>query len=329
MKTDGSDQNRKDISVSSEKSLKSAIASMSKEFERSLPGKIGADRMMRIAMTAILRSPQLAQCEQTSFFGALLQALQLGLEVNTPLGQAYLIPRQRKDGSGNTRGWECNFQLGYQGLLDLCYRYGRYKRITAEIVYEGDYFEYQYGSAQRLTHIPKGTTGKQTHVWALYELENGGERFMVWTWEEAMRHGESFSDAFTSKYSPWSKNDTTKEEMAKKSVLKSLLKYAPKSVEMADASYVDGNTVIARKIDESNVISFDIQADDFDAKEQAIPAVKQESAKPGVEQRSPQKHAEPAQTAVPSSYGFFSKDEEDALEAAFNGSQGVEPPDFS
>ena len=138
----------------------------------------------------------------------------------------------------------------------MCYRYGKYKRITAEVVYEGDYFEFQYGTMQRLSHIPKGTPdAKPTHVWELYELENGGERFMVWTWEEAMRHGERFSDSFDKEKawkSPWLSNETSQEEMAKKSVLKSLLKYAPKSVELAMAAISDEQVVIANKFDDSD-----------------------------------------------------------------------------
>jgi recombination protein RecT len=163
MKTDGRDHNTKgqtgaEQQTSAEdrarKTLQNQIAEMSREFERALPGKIGVERMMRIVMTAILKTPQLAQCEPQSFFGALLHALQLGLEVNTPLGQAYLIPRRKKQG-GQYVGWECNFQLGYQGVLELCYRYGKYKRITAEVVYDGDYFDFQYGTMQRLSHIPR------------------------------------------------------------------------------------------------------------------------------------------------------------------------------
>jgi recombination protein RecT len=209
MKTDGSDRNTKgagngngateNAQDRARKTLQSQITGIAREFERALPGKIGVERMMRIAMTAILKTPQLAQCEPTTFFGSLLQALQLGLEVNTPLGQAYLIPRKKTDKNQNFLYWECTFQLGYQGLLDLCYRYGKYKRITAEVVYEGDYFEYQLGTSQMLSHIPAEKTEKPTHVWALYELENGGVRFMVWTWDCAMKHGKEFADSYNEK----------------------------------------------------------------------------------------------------------------------------------
>ena len=266
MKTDGSDQNTKGGAAPgtgkplseeemARKTMQAQIRNMAHEFERALPEKIGVERMMRIVMTAVLKTPKLAMCEPVSFMGSLLQALQLGLEVNTPLGQAYLIPRQKKDRNGRVTHWECNFQMGYQGMLALCYRYGKYKTITAEVVYDGDFFDYRLGTKQFLDHIPKGSgkAAKPTHVWALYELENGGYRFVVWTWEEAMAHGEEFSDSFNKDKpwaSPWLSSETSQEEMAKKSVLKALLKYAPKSVDIESALHADGHAVIARKVDE-------------------------------------------------------------------------------
>jgi recombination protein RecT len=286
MKLDGSDQNAKGNGPGTakpmteeeraRKTLQAQIANMAKEFERALPEKIGVERMMRVVMTAILKNPTLALCEPTSFMGSLLQALQLGLEVNTPLGQAYLIPRKRKDRNGQFLYWECNFQIGYQGLLALCYRYcdkdGKcaYRMITAEIVHEGDYFDYRYGTKQFLDHRPEGIKGaKPTHVWALYELDNGGQRFVVWTWDEAMAHGEEFSDSFNKDRpwaSPWLSSETSQEEMAKKSVMKSLLKYAPKSVEIESAVNADGNVVIANKFEEGGNMKLD-----FDIKRIAPP----------------------------------------------------------
>jgi recombination protein RecT len=278
MKTDGSNQNAKGTApvaaanpLSEEerarRTMQAQISKMAKEFERALPGKISVERMMRIVMTAILKNPTLAMCEPTSFMGSLLQALQLGLEVNTPLGQAYLIPRKKKDRNGNFLYWECNFQIGYQGLLDLCYRYGKYKVITAEVVYEGDYFDYRYGTRQFLEHRSEGKKGaRPIYVWALYQLENGGERFVVWPWERVMEHGEEFSDSFNKDKpwaSPWLSSETSQEEMAKKSVLKALLKYAPKSVEgrIEAAAYTDGHAVVADKFEEGGnmKLAFDVE----------------------------------------------------------------------
>ena len=192
-------------------------------FKMAVPKTITPERMARIAMTAVTKNPKLGLCSPSSFFGSLLTAAQLGLEVNTPLGQSYLIPYNGK------RGMECQFQLGYQGILDLAYRTGQFRRIKAVVVHEGDDFTYSYGLNAVLTHVPKGSD-KPTHVYALYELLNGGIDFEVWTWTQVIAHAKQFSQSFSKADSGW---QTAPEEMAKKTVLKALLKYAPKSVEVA------------------------------------------------------------------------------------------------
>ena len=202
-------------------------------FKMALPKSITPERMMRIAMTAVTKNPQLAACTQASFFGSVLTAAQLGLEVNTPLGHAYLIPYKN----------ECQFQLGYQGVLELAYRSGKFKRIKAVVVHEGDEFIYSYGINPELTHVPKGS-GMATHVYALYELVSGGYDFEVWTWERVIQHGKTYSKSFDRTDSAW---QTAPEEMAKKTVLLTLLKYAPKAVELAEGIQSD-NSIIKKQV---------------------------------------------------------------------------------
>ena len=70
--------------------------SMKKQFEKALPKYITPDKFVRIALTAINSNPELAQCTQTSLLAAMMNSAQLGLEFNTPLGEAYLIPYRNK-----------------------------------------------------------------------------------------------------------------------------------------------------------------------------------------------------------------------------------------
>ena len=62
------------------------------ELATALPRHLDADRMLRICLTELRKTPKLLQCNPTSFFGAVVQASQLGLEPGSGLGQAYLIP---------------------------------------------------------------------------------------------------------------------------------------------------------------------------------------------------------------------------------------------
>lgn len=268
----GNIANKKDME------LRTLIKNNMEMFKMALPKTITVERMMRIAMTAVTMKPKLAICSQSSFFGSLLTAAQLGLEVNTPLGQAYLIPYNSKT------GLKCQFQIGYQGILELAYRTGKFKRIKAVVVHKGDEFRYALGITPTLEHIPQGI-GEPTHVYALYELLNGGYDFEVWTWTKAIRHGETCSKSFNDIDSPWKQHP---EEMAKKTVLKSLLKYAPKAVELSDAVTVDGG-VINKKIileDGNNEIINDVVFDNDEiqtsgAEEIARP--EEEIARPEIE----------------------------------------------
>ena len=269
------------VTVAKDASLRSMIKKNVDMFKMALPKTITPERMTRIAMTAVTMNPKLANCSQSSFFGALLTAAQLGLEVNTPLGQAFLIPYDTK------QGMMCQFQLGYQGALELAYRSKQFKRIKAVVVHKGDYFEYSYGLNPRLEHRPSGID-EPTHVYALYETNQGGVDFEVWTWEQVMRHGQKYSKSFNN--SPWK---TAPEEMAKKTVLKSLLKYAPKAVELSEAVSAD-----------EGIINKDIILDTGDV--QIISSVEQLDEIDS----SPQKDDMPTIDETPPSNGVMETDED-------------------
>jgi recombination protein RecT len=359
MKADGSNANEKLKEEKPEdpaKTLKQQIAKMATQFENALPNRIGAERMMRIVMTAIHNNHKLVQCEPNSFFGAVLQSLQLGLEVNTPLGHAYLIPRWEKNAWGKGKaGYKCNFQMGYQGLLELCYRYGKYRQITSEVVFQGDDFDFELGTRQFLRHNPKSKSEIPTFVWALYELDTGGQRFVVWTWEKIMDHAMRFSESYDEEkeewtsFSAWSSNVESQWSMGQKTVLADLLKYAPKSVELTQAIYADNNAIIAKPVTEGGEtrLQFDLDTklleddrDNPDRIKEKIPAEatngKGEPDPVPAAKNQPPKQQQAASTATngaaastvngngaPKGNALFSENEEEALEEQFKQSQGL------
>ena len=113
-----------------------------------LPKTISVERFMRLAITAVRKNPALAECTPASFVGCLLQAAAVGLEPETPLGHAYLIPF--KDNKSGTS--ECTLVLGYKGLIDLARRSGKVSSIYAEVVYAGDAFAWEMGMAPNVRH---------------------------------------------------------------------------------------------------------------------------------------------------------------------------------
>jgi recombination protein RecT len=190
-----------------------------------LPRHLSADRMLRIAMTSVRRTPALLHCNPQSLLGAVVQAAQLGLEPDGVLGHAYLIPF--KD--------EVQLIVGYKGLIDLARRSGQLSTIFARVVRARDSFEFAYGLSERLEHIPSGEPdpGELVAVYAVARLKDGGQQFEVLTRREveAVRKRSRAAGS-----GPWV---TDYEEMAKKTVLRRLCKMLPASVELARAVALD------------------------------------------------------------------------------------------
>lgn len=194
-------------------SLQGLIRAMEPEIKKALPSVITPERFTRMVFTALSSNKKLQACTPESFLGAMMQAAQLGVEPNTPIGQAYLIPY----------GNQVQFQLGYKGLIDLAYRSGEVQSIQAHEVHENDTFEYELGLNPKLKHVPAmKDRGQVILYYAVIKLKNGGEGFEVMSREDVDQFARAKSKTY--KNGPW---QTDFDEMAKKTVLKKVLKYAP------------------------------------------------------------------------------------------------------
>lgn len=206
------------------------IKKMQGEIAKALPSVLTPERFTRITLSALSTNHTLQQCTPQSFLGAMMTAAQLGVEPNTPLGQAYLIPFK------NHGRLECQFQLGYKGLIDLAYRSGQVSTIQAHTVYENDTFDYELGLEPKLRHVPaQKDRGAPAFFYAVFRTKDGGYGFEVMSVEDARAHGRKYSKAFGN--GPW---QTNFEEMARKTVLKRALKYAPLKTEFTRAISADG-----------------------------------------------------------------------------------------
>lgn len=208
-----------DVRLTKNMTIPDMVKAMLPEIKKALPSVITPERFTRIALSAINNTPALTQCTPMSFLAALMNAAQLGLEPNTPLGQAYLIPYKNKG------IMECQFQIGYKGLIDLAYRNGQMQTIQAQAVYENDLFHYEYGLEPKLVHRPAFTDkGELVYFYGVFRTVNGGYGMAVMSKADMDAYAKNYSKAFDSSYSPWK---TNYEEMAKKTVIKQALKYAP------------------------------------------------------------------------------------------------------
>lgn len=236
--------NEEEVRLTKNMSIPDMVKAMMPEIKKALPSVITPERFTRIALSALNNTPQLQSCTPMSFLAALLNAAQLGLEPNTPLGQAYLIPYKNKG------VLECQFQIGYKGFIDLAYRNGQMQTIQAQAVYENDEFIYEYGLEPKLIHRPASSErGELVYFYGIFRTVNGGFGFSVMSKQDMDIYAKTYSKAFDSGYSPWK---TSYEEMAKKTVIKQALKYAPIKTDFQRAISTD--ETIKKEISEDMVL---------------------------------------------------------------------------
>lgn len=209
-----------------------------------LPKHVSPDRMLKIALGALRTTPKLTQCTVESLMGAVVQCSQLGLEPNTPLGHAYLIPFDKKKKQGTqwvVEKTEVQIVLGYKGLIDLARRSGQVVSIAAHEVCSNDHFEYSYGLDEKLEHRPAlGDRGDVIAFYSVAKLKDGGHAFEVMSRaqvEEIRDASQNYKFAKDKNSTVWGAHFI---EMGRKTVLRRLFKYLPVSIELATASALDG-----------------------------------------------------------------------------------------
>lgn len=213
------------------RTIKTLLEASKEQIGRALPRHMTPERMIQIATVATYKTPRLQECDPMSVVASVVQASELGLEPGGALGHGYLIPRYNK----NTRGYACTFLPGYRGLLELARRSGQLANVQARVVHEGDDFEFAYGLEPTLRHRPTlgSGRGKAVAVYATARMRSGETAMEVMSFDEveAIRaRSQSPNDG------PWR---TDWSEMAKKTVLKRLLKLLPCSVELSTAIDLD------------------------------------------------------------------------------------------
>lgn len=208
------------------------------EIAKMLPKHLNAERLMKVAQIAATTTPALAKCDVASLIGAIAQCAQMGLEPNTVLGHAYLVPFNVKRKVDGVEKWVDSVQviIGYKGLIDLARRSGQIVSIAAHEVCIHDHFELVYGLDEKLNHTPAlGPRGDTIGFYAIAKFVGGGYSF-----EWMSKHDVEVIMRGTQgggKTGPW-KNHFN--EMGRKTVIRRLAKYLPLSIEFQTAAALDG-----------------------------------------------------------------------------------------
>jgi len=217
--------------------VKDLIAQNFDIIKDALPKAMTPERLAQLFTITIRKTPALLKCTPESLVGALFQCAVNGLEPNG--FHAAIIPfsNNRKMGSSWVKVNEAQFQIMYQGLIDLFYRHPLAQHLHFDTVCENDEFDYEYGSNAFLRHKPAlMDRGEVKAFYAEATLKNGGYIFAVEAKQSLMDHGQKFSKNFENKNSTWK---TNADAMCLKTIVKMLMKQLPKSAELSQALIMD------------------------------------------------------------------------------------------
>ena len=191
---------------------------------------INPQQFMIMASNQVKRSDRLIDIfskNPASVFSSILTCAELGLSPTSQMGEAWLIPY----------GKECQFQIGYQGLVKILYRNKDIQNITSECVYENDEFDYSLGLNPTLNHKPAvNERGGLINVYCVVRMKGQESIFKVMSVSELQEY-QQLSKA-GSKTVWFSKNDP-QHWMLKKTVFKQLCKLLPRSLNMTKAVSYD------------------------------------------------------------------------------------------
>lgn len=240
-----------------------------------LPKFLDTDHFVRSAITEFRLNPALAECSVPSVLGYFMQAAACGLEPASMLGQCYPVPFW----NSKTKQKEAQFICGYRGMLSIARRSGEIASVVAEVVHEKDEFSIEYGMNPSLVHKPyiEDDPGAMRGAYVVVRFKGEGiDPVIKYMPKSEIDKRRNRSKAGSS--GPWV---TDYEEMAKKTVFRSVFKWLPISVEQIQATTTDGSVsrynadAKSNDIEDLVEVEFVAASDDGENKVTAEDAVEQ------------------------------------------------------
>jgi recombination protein RecT len=251
------EKQKRELYIQKQNNVNSLLEKYKGSIAQALPSFLTVDRMVRVFLTAISRTPGLMDCTQHSLMSAVLTCSQLGLSPDSILGEAFLIPFKNK----KKKITECQLIIGYKGLLGLARRSGQMQRIGARPVFAaqsilkgddllqavasgkevGDYFKYSFGLDETLEHEPGSITDADriTHFYSVAKFTNGGHIFNVMTRKQVEKVRDESPNYKYAEYKNSTVWATAFEEMGNKTVLRRMMKFLPLSPDLQRAIGLD------------------------------------------------------------------------------------------
>ena len=218
----------------SKQSVFELIKSKKDNFRAVLPQGCNADSFITACLIAVKMNTKLQQCKADTLIKAMMESARFGLEPNSPLSEAALVPY----------GDKVEFLIEYRGLLKLAWNSGMINMIDYDKICENDEYVYVKGYNSQFSHTPQleGDRGSPIAYYAYAEIKGGGKAMILMSKDEIIKHMKQFSKAYNSKTSPWK---TDFDAMAIKTVIRQLVdkklpkSTTPESVLLAQAAHRD------------------------------------------------------------------------------------------
>ena len=173
----------------------------------------------RFALQAVQKNTALQTCTPQTIKGAIINIAACGLTLNPADGYAYLVPEYNKD----TNQKECMLRISYKGMIKGATDTGAISWVKAEVVKEGEEFEYNGISEPPIHRIKEPfTRSKKKTIGAYVVAQTPSGAYLV-DMIDADEITQIQQCAKTQMV--WSK---WPDEMAKKAVIKRAAKQWPK-----------------------------------------------------------------------------------------------------
>ena len=211
-------------------SFRQTLVQMEKEFAVALPPQIPVQKFVRTVVTTVQMNPQLLECDRRSLFATAMKAAQDGLLLDGR--EAAPVVFRSKNGP------MCQYMPMIGGLLKKLRNSGELLSISAYTAHEHDQFEYELGDDEKIIHKPRldGPRGLVIAAYAVAKTKDGGIYREVMSVDEI----EKIRNVSRAKDSgPWSQ---WYEEMARKTVLRRLMKRLPSSADLDSLVEADNET---------------------------------------------------------------------------------------
>lgn len=174
-------------------------------------------RAQQIVLAALTRESNryvLEKCTPQSIVRSCAAAAEVGLELGSPHGEAYLVPFKG----------QCTMMIGYRGFVRLIRADQDVATVKGVLVREADVFEVDEGESRIVHKWAKGDLndrGAITHAYAIVRYKSGAVQFEVMDRIELDRIRTTALSNSRGRPSPW--NDHP-EEMAKKCPIRRMAK---------------------------------------------------------------------------------------------------------